>query len=182
MQLCPPLHSYQYTFAPHRRMCQVGRNPPSYHPACGSLPYFCGTGPAPPRFIATRLIFYALPTRFRLHNGRSSPQPINEAANSLPSLRNSASYRQDRGQTHTVLVGDRRQHRCRGLRWGEAPRRQGTDAAVRRGMQAAVGRLQLFRTSPDGSIRNAGYLRAPRLAKCPTPCYIQPDFSIRCQA
>jgi len=37
---------------------------------------YVGPGLAPPRFIATRLIFYALPTRFRLHNGRSSSQPI----------------------------------------------------------------------------------------------------------
>ena len=69
--------STSYTFAPQRRDLS-SRAEPSLFNILFVAHYHISVepGPAPPRFIATRLIFYALPTRFRLHNGRSSPQPI----------------------------------------------------------------------------------------------------------
>ena len=86
----------------------------------------------------------------------------NEAARILPYLRDITSYMQDRGQPYEVLVVDDGSTNAtasvvetlassaREIQLLRAPRRRGKGAAVRRGMQAAVGRLQLF-ADADGA-------------------------------
>ncbi|OGW48280.1 MAG: hypothetical protein A2V62_08240 [Nitrospirae bacterium RBG_19FT_COMBO_58_9] len=86
----------------------------------------------------------------------------NEAARILPYLRSITSYMRDRGQLYEIFVVDdgstdatasivktlaSSDPRIQLLR---APLRQGKGAAVRRGMSAAIGRLQLF-TDADGA-------------------------------
>jgi len=86
----------------------------------------------------------------------------NEAARILPYLRSITSYMQDRGEPYEVLVVDDGSTDATAsvvetaassvpeIRLLRAPLRQGKGAAVRRGMQAAVGRLQLF-ADADGA-------------------------------
>jgi dolichyl-phosphate beta-glucosyltransferase len=86
----------------------------------------------------------------------------NEAARILPYLRSITSYMQDRGQPYEVLVVDdgstdatasvveTEASAVSEIQLIRAPLRRGKGAAVRRGMQAAVGRLQLF-TDADGA-------------------------------
>ena len=86
----------------------------------------------------------------------------NEAARILPYLRNITSYMQDRGEPYEVLVVDDGSTDATAsvvetaassapeIQLLRAPLRQGKGAAVRRGMQAAVGRLQLF-ADADGA-------------------------------
>ena len=86
----------------------------------------------------------------------------NEAARILPYLRSITSYMQDRGEPYEVLVVDDGSTDATAsvvetaassdpeIQLLRAPLRQGKGAAVRRGMQAAVGRLQLF-TDADGA-------------------------------
>ena len=86
----------------------------------------------------------------------------NEAARILPYLRSITSYMQDRGQPYEVLVVDDGStdttisvvetlaSSVPEIQLLRAPWRRGKGAAVRRGMQAAVGRLQLF-ADADGA-------------------------------
>ena len=86
----------------------------------------------------------------------------NEAARILPYLRSITSYMQDRGEPYEVLVVDDGSTDATAsvvetaassapeIQLLRAPLRQGKGAAVRRGMQAAVGRLQLF-ADADGA-------------------------------
>ena len=86
----------------------------------------------------------------------------NEAARILPYLRSITSYMQDRGEPYEVLVIDDGSTDATAavvetaassapeIQLLRAPLRQGKGAAVRRGMQAAVGRLQLF-ADADGA-------------------------------
>jgi dolichyl-phosphate beta-glucosyltransferase len=86
----------------------------------------------------------------------------NEALRILPYLRSITSYMQSRGQPYEVLVVDDGSTDATAsvvetlaatapeIRLLRAPLRQGKGAAVRRGMQAAVGHLQLF-TDADGA-------------------------------
>jgi dolichyl-phosphate beta-glucosyltransferase len=86
----------------------------------------------------------------------------NEAARILPYLRSITSYMQDRGEPYEVLVVDDGSTDATAsvvetaassapeIQLLRAPLRQGKGAAVRQGMQAAVGRLQLF-TDADGA-------------------------------
>jgi dolichyl-phosphate beta-glucosyltransferase len=86
----------------------------------------------------------------------------NEAARILPHLRSITSYMQDRGQPYEVLVVDDGSIDATAsivetlastvpeIQLLRVPLRRGKGAAVRRGMQAAVGRLQLF-TDADGA-------------------------------
>jgi dolichyl-phosphate beta-glucosyltransferase len=86
----------------------------------------------------------------------------NEAARILPYLRSINSYMQDRGQPYEVLVVDDGSTDATSslvealaastpeIHLLRAPQRRGKGAAVRRGMQAAVGQLQLF-TDADGA-------------------------------
>jgi len=86
----------------------------------------------------------------------------NEAARILPYLRNITSYMRGRGQPYEVLVVDDGSTDAtasvvetaasadQDIQLLRAPLRRGKGAAVRRGMQAAVGRLQLF-TDADGA-------------------------------
>jgi len=86
----------------------------------------------------------------------------NEAARILPYLQSIASYMQERGQPYEILVVDDGSTDATAfvvetaastipeIRLLRAPLRRGKGAAVRRGMRAAVGRLQLF-TDADGA-------------------------------
>ncbi|MBI3807612.1 MAG: glycosyltransferase family 2 protein, partial [Nitrospirae bacterium] len=86
----------------------------------------------------------------------------NEAARILPHLRSITSYMQDRGQPYEILVVDDGSIDATAsivetlsstvpeIQLLRVPLRRGKGAAVRRGMQAAVGRLQLF-TDADGA-------------------------------
>jgi dolichyl-phosphate beta-glucosyltransferase len=86
----------------------------------------------------------------------------NEAARILPYLRSITSYMQGRGQPYEVLVVDDGSTDATSsvvetlassapeIQLLRAPLRRGKGAAVRRGMQAAVGRLQLF-ADADGA-------------------------------
>jgi len=86
----------------------------------------------------------------------------NEAVRILPYLRSITSYMQDRGEPYEVLVVDDGSTDATAsvvetaassapeIQLLRAPLRQGKGAAVRRGMQAAVGRLQLF-ADADGA-------------------------------
>jgi len=86
----------------------------------------------------------------------------NEAARILPYLRSITSYMHDRGQPYEILVVDDGSTDATAtvvetlaasvpeIQLLRAPQRRGKGAAVRRGMQAAVGRLQLF-TDADGA-------------------------------
>ena len=86
----------------------------------------------------------------------------NEAARILPYLRSITSYMQDRGQPYEILVVDDGSTDATAsivetlvssapeIQLLRAPLHRGKGAAVRRGMQAAVGRLQLF-TDADGA-------------------------------
>lgn len=86
----------------------------------------------------------------------------NEAARILPYLRSITSYMQDRGQPYEVLVVDDGSTDATAsvvetaaasvpeIQLLQAPLRRGKGAAVRRGMQAAVGHLQLF-ADADGA-------------------------------
>jgi dolichyl-phosphate beta-glucosyltransferase len=86
----------------------------------------------------------------------------NEAARILPYLLSITSYMQDRGQPYEVLVVDDGSTDATAsvvetaassapeIQLLRAPLRRGKGAAVRRGMQAAVGRLQLF-ADADGA-------------------------------
>ena len=86
----------------------------------------------------------------------------NEAARILPYLRSITSYMQDRGQPYEVLVVDDGSTDATAsvvetlassapeIQLLRAPLRRGKGAAVRRGMQVAVGRLQLF-ADADGA-------------------------------
>ena len=86
----------------------------------------------------------------------------NEADRILPYLRNITSYMQGRGQSYEVLVVDDGSTDATAvvvesiasstpeIQLLRAPLRQGKGAAVRRGMNAAIGRLQLF-TDADGA-------------------------------
>lgn len=86
----------------------------------------------------------------------------NEAARILPYLQSIASYMQNRGQPYEVLVVDDGSTDATAstvktmaatvpeIQLLRAPLRRGKGAAVRRGMQAAIGRLQLF-TDADGA-------------------------------
>lgn len=86
----------------------------------------------------------------------------NEAARILPYLRSITSYMRDRGQPYEVLVVDDGStdttasvvetlaSSVQEIQLLRAPLRRGKGAAVRRGMQAAVGRLQLF-ADADGA-------------------------------
>jgi dolichyl-phosphate beta-glucosyltransferase len=86
----------------------------------------------------------------------------NEAARILPYLRSITAYMRDRGQPYEVLVVDDGSIDATAsivetlgssvpeIQLLRAPRRRGKGAAVRRGMQAAVGRIQLF-ADADGA-------------------------------
>ena len=86
----------------------------------------------------------------------------NEAARILPYLRSITSFMQDRGQPYEVLVVDDGSTDSTAavveslasstpeIQLLRAPVRRGKGAAVRRGMHAAVGRLQLF-ADADGA-------------------------------
>jgi len=86
----------------------------------------------------------------------------NEAARILPYLQSIASYIQERGQPYEILVVDDGSTDATAfvvetaastipeIRLLRTPLRRGKGAAVRRGMRAAVGRLQLF-TDADGA-------------------------------
>ncbi|MDP1948599.1 MAG: glycosyltransferase family 2 protein [Nitrospirota bacterium] len=86
----------------------------------------------------------------------------NEAARILPYLRSITSYMQDRGQPYEVLVVDDGSTDATAtlvetaaaslphIQLIRPPQRQGKGAAVRRGMQAATGHLQLF-ADADGA-------------------------------
>jgi len=86
----------------------------------------------------------------------------NEAARILPYLRSITAYMQDRGQPYEILVADDGSIDATAsvvetlassvpeIQLLRAPRRRGKGAAVRRGMQAAVGRIQLF-ADADGA-------------------------------
>jgi len=86
----------------------------------------------------------------------------NEATRILPYLRSIASYMQNRRQAYEVIVIDDGSTDTTAsvvetaassipeIQLLRAPRRRGKGAAVRRGMHAAVGRLQLF-TDADGA-------------------------------
>ena len=86
----------------------------------------------------------------------------NEAARILPYLRSITSYMQDRGQPYEVLVVDDGSTDATAsivetlassvpeIHLLRAPGRRGKGAAVRRGMRAAVGEIQLF-TDADGA-------------------------------
>ncbi|MBU6435569.1 MAG: glycosyltransferase, partial [Nitrospirae bacterium] len=86
----------------------------------------------------------------------------NEAARILPFLRSITSYMQDRGQPYEVLVVDDGSTDATAsvvetvaasvpeIQLLQTPSRRGKGAAVRRGMQSAVGHLQLF-ADADGA-------------------------------
>ena len=86
----------------------------------------------------------------------------NEAARILPHLRSITSYMQNRGQSYEILVVDDGSIDATAsivetlastvpeIQLLRVPLRRGKGAAVRRGMQAAVGRLQLF-ADADGA-------------------------------
>lgn len=86
----------------------------------------------------------------------------NEAARILPYLRSITSYMRDRGQPYEVIVVDDGSTDATAsvvetaassapeIQLLRTPLRRGKGAAVRRGMQAAVGRLQLF-ADADGA-------------------------------
>ena len=86
----------------------------------------------------------------------------NEADRILPHLRSIATFLRDRGQPFEILVVDDGStddtvtavetlaSSTPEIQLLRAPLRQGKGAAVRRGMQAAIGRLQLF-TDADGA-------------------------------
>ena len=86
----------------------------------------------------------------------------NEAARILPYLRSVTSYMQDRGQPYEILVVDDGSTDATAsvvetlassateIQLLRTARRRGKGAAVRRGMQSAVGRLQLF-ADADGA-------------------------------
>ncbi|NOS82987.1 MAG: glycosyltransferase, partial [Nitrospira sp.] len=86
----------------------------------------------------------------------------NEAGRILPYLRNITSYMQGRGQSYEILVVDDGSTDATAvvvetmasstpeIQLLRAPLRQGKGAAVRRGMNAAIGQLQLF-TDADGA-------------------------------
>jgi dolichyl-phosphate beta-glucosyltransferase len=104
----------------------------------------------------------------RCQNASSSIQwsivipAYNEAARILPYLRSITSYMQGRGQPYEVLVVDDGSTDATSsvvetlassapeIQLLRAPLRRGKGAAVRRGMQAAVGHLQLF-ADADGA-------------------------------
>lgn len=116
----------------------------------------------PPRFTATRLV----PLSRQQTSGPIEWSIVipayNEAARILPYLRAITAYMRDRGQPYEILVVDDGSTdataslvealiaSAQEIQLLQAPRRQGKGAAVRRGMKAAVGRLQLF-TDADGA-------------------------------
>jgi dolichyl-phosphate beta-glucosyltransferase len=117
---------------------------------------------APPQFISTRLI----PVAFQNESGAIEYSIIvpayNEAARILPHLQSIISYMRDRQQPFEVLVVDDGSTDTTAsvvktvassipeIQLLLAPRRQEKGAAVRQGMHAAIGRLQLF-TDADGA-------------------------------
>lgn len=129
------------------------------------LPYFfipSASRPGTPQLIPTRLV----PVSLRNDSGSIEWSIIipahNEAARILPYLRSITSYMQDRGRPYEVLVIDDGSTDTTAalvetaasslphIRVIRAAQRQGKGAAVRRGMRAATGRLQLF-ADADGA-------------------------------
>ena len=126
------------------------------------LPYVLNLHPGTLQLIPTRLVPVSYQTASNSIEWSIVIPAYNEAARIAPYLRSITSYLRDRGQPYEILVVDDGSTDATvsivtalassdpTIRLLRAPQRQGKGAAVRRGMHAAAGRLQLF-ADADGA-------------------------------